>query len=132
MFDRIPPLVDGCDLPQKPATLLRALVANPSQSPERELNKLAPLERPCHLIENELDNNDRIPAGQAPLAQLLNQIGPAQILRLGFHHCYLLTSFTRTFLAPNSNECQTSPSLRNDPGQSRSGRDSSGCGLCRA
>src|ERR1035441_3713244 len=115
MFDRIPSLVDGCDLPQEPATLLRALVANPSQSPERELDKLAPLERSGHLIENELDDTDRIPTGQASLAQLVNQIGPAQILRLAFHHCYLLTSFTTTFLASKSNECQITSSIRNDP-----------------
>src|ERR1035438_1876916 len=132
MFDRIPPLVDGCDLPKEPATLLRTLVANPSQSPERELDLLATLERPGHLIENELDNTDRIPAGQAPLAQLVNQIGTAQILRLAFHHCDLLNSFTTTFLAFGSNECQTTPSIRNDPGQSRLGRYSSGWGLCRA
>src|ERR1019366_10317183 len=125
----MPPLVDGCDLPQEPAPLLRALVADPSQSPERELDKLAPLERPGHLIENELDDTDRIPPGQAPLSQLANQIGSAQILRLAFHYHYLLTAFSVTFPAPKSNECQSSPSIRNDSGQNRSGRHFSGWGL---
>src|ERR1022692_2843210 len=37
VFDRIPPLVDGSDLTQELAPLLRALMANPMQNPEREL-----------------------------------------------------------------------------------------------
>ena len=60
-------------------------------------------ERLSHLIDNELENTDRIPTGQVPLPQLANQIGPAQILRLALHHGYLLTPFSTTFQAPKSN-----------------------------
>src|ERR1035441_1105803 len=75
--DPIPPLVNGCDPPKEPAPLLRALVADPSQSTERELNTLAPLECLSHLLENDIKNAHRIPTGQTPLAQLVNQIGSA-------------------------------------------------------